>query len=207
MHPTITVDSAGVMGFLVSLTFWWWSLNAFPGQIFSTCSIKLSLAVPRRPRPLMFPCGCVRRRQRGARWGQGGVGGEGRGGRKGCRETGLHTGHLASECSLAWSMGRSLSSGGETGCAIWHPPGTANKRRPAHLHSFTTHSDAQEQPALWRRVNFREERSNTTKVFSLISHWLNFSQFLFDIHNNKTWEQVTAWDIRTFWGVKFSDWF
>lgn len=167
MHPTITVDSAGVMGFLVSLTFWWWSLNAFPGQIFSTCSIKLSLAVPRRPRPLMFPCGCVRRRQRGARWGQGGVGGEGRGGRKGCRETGLHTGHLASECSLAWSMGRSLSSGGETGCAIWHPP---VQQTSGVLHIFTAsqHTVTHKSSLLCEDESILGESARTQQKFS---HW------------------------------------
>lgn len=55
----------------------------------------------------MFPCGCVKWKTEGSKVRAGRCGGEGG------EETGLCTGHLAGVCSLAWSMGHSLSSGNE----------------------------------------------------------------------------------------------
>ncbi len=97
----------------------------------------------RRPRPCVFPCGCVKQET---------VGSEVRAGR--CwtgEETGVCTSHLVGDCSLAWSRGHSLSAGERA--ALSDIPDTVNKLCLAH--ACFTHTDAWGRLAPCRRVHFK----------------------------------------------------
>lgn len=141
----------------------------------------------RRPRPCMFPCGCVKRKTagskvragRGGRWGRG-------------KETGLCTGHLVGECSLARSMGPSISS--REWAVLSDIPGIVNKLRLARR--CFTHTNARDQLATWTQVHFKRVLNwNQTVLINWFQVPLprcpraehNLSEVLFLVWDPSTW--------------------
>lgn len=156
MQPTITVDTVGVMGFLLSL---WHFCDRVPvltlGEFFYPLNKTPSLCRGGRD-PACFLVDVSNGRQRGARWGQEGVGGEGGGG----------GGDRTMRRPFSGWMFISMEHGPFPLLGEWAVlsdiPDTVNKLRLAH--PCFTHTDAQQRLAPWRRVHFKRAL-NWNKTF------------------------------------------